>query len=105
MPGVPPFSLRRSWLIAALLTLPLLVRAEPAPVSASTGLAECRRVERYAGHVADAASALGATASVLVQDGRLHSLQRLNDRLADLDRSILDLDRAVADLEGAVGGE
>ena len=104
MPGVRCFRPRRSWLLAALLALPLLARAQPvsALVPASSGLAECRRVERYAGHVADAAAVLGVTASVVVQDGRLHSLQRLNDRLADLDRSILDLDRAVADLEGAV---
>ncbi len=101
IPGVHPFKPRRRWLIAALLALPVLAFADPAPA----GLPELRRIERYAGDVAEAAVSLGATAQVVVDDGRLHSLQRLNDRLADLDRSILDLDRAVAVLEADAGDE
>jgi hypothetical protein len=75
--------------------------AEPTTASSPTGLAETRRVERYAGDVAEAAAALAATAQTVASDGRLHSIQRLSDRLADLDRSILDLERAVAGLDAA----
>ncbi len=96
-----PFGVSRLSALAGLLLLPALALADPAPA----GLAETRRVERYAGDVAEAAEALGATASGVADDGRLHSLQRLQDRLADLDRSILDLERAVAGLEDAVAPE
>jgi hypothetical protein len=99
-PGVAPFWSPRASL-TLLLLLPALALADPAPA----GLAECRRVERYAGDVAEAAAAMSATAATVTAAGRLHSLQRLRDRLADLDRSILDLERAVSELEGAVEPE
>jgi hypothetical protein len=102
--GVDPFWGRPLTPLLALLLLPALALADPDPVPASPGLAECRRVERYAGDVAEAAGVLGDVAATVVHDGRLHSLQRLSDRLAALDRSILDLERAVAELEGAVEG-
>ena len=98
-PGVAPFRFAQTWPFALLL-VPMLAFAQPSP--APTGLADARRVERYAGDVALAAQALGATAATVSSAGRLHSLQRLQDRLADLDRSILDLERAVVELEGAV---
>jgi hypothetical protein len=85
----------RAWL---LLLFPALAIAASPPA----GLAELRRVERYAGDVAEAAQALEATAAEVHQAGRLQSLQRLRDRLGDLDRSILDLERAIAALDGAL---
>ena len=96
--GVAPFSAS----LLLFLLLPALALADPTPVP--SGLAECRRVERYAGDVAEAAGALGGVAATISESGRLHSLQRLGDRLAALDRSILDLERAVAELEGAAEG-
>jgi hypothetical protein len=83
-----------------LLALPLLAAVDAPPPPA--GLAECRRVERYAGDVAEAARALGDTAAVITNSGQLCCLQRLRDRLGDLDRSILDLERALDGLEGAL---
>jgi hypothetical protein len=94
-PGVSPFGVP---IMMTLFLLPALALAALPPA----GLAEQRRVERYAGDVAEAAAVLGATAAEVHAAGRLQSLQRLRDRLGDLDRSILDLERSLAALEAAL---
>ncbi len=100
MPGVDPFRRQkpgRLLVLFAVFALPFVAAGEREPPPA--GLAQVRNIERYAGQLIDAAAELEALAAQVHADGRLHSLQRLRDRQADVQRSVRDVTRTLEALE------